>query len=131
MEWTYCPNCIQALRNRVGQAEAELAIAVSAARVQNRACAEEMAAREHMQAGWDTMVTSVKRHYEAQMDAEAASRELRLNNAILLTSLHAADLRLSEVSNYLGPFDHASMFHSLTDTIHEVRRAIAQAKSDT
>lgn len=59
--------------------------AVSAAAVQSRACAEEMLKREAMQINWDTMVASVKHHYEAQMNAEARERIMR--QAFLLKTL--------------------------------------------
>ncbi len=65
--------------------EAERDKAVSAAVVQNKACAEEMFARQRMQANWDTMVASVKQHYEAQLRAEAENRKLKL--AIALKTL--------------------------------------------
>lgn len=40
-------------------------------------------------------------------------------------ALRVADYRLGEVSNYLGPFDHALMFRALSETIAQVRAALS------
>lgn len=58
---------------------------------------------------------------------EQATERLRDAAPVLLEALKNAEHRLAEVSNYLGPFDHAAMFRSLTITIHECRTAIAEA----
>lgn len=64
------------LLRRAEKAERERDDARTDAKVQNKACAEEMLKRQHMQANWDTMVASVKQHYEAQLNAEASNRRL-------------------------------------------------------
>lgn len=53
----------------------------------------------------------------------AAAAEARVE--ALEGALRAADYRLGEVSNYLGPFDHALMFRALSETIAQVRAALS------
>lgn len=68
---------------------------------------------------------------EESLDAAVTLRrgiELDLGGkvAALEMALRAADYRLGEVSNYLGPFDHPLMFRSLSETITQVRAALAE-----
>jgi hypothetical protein len=50
----------------------------------------------------------------------------RAQRDALAEALRAADYRLADVSNYLGPFDHETVFESLTETIQLVRAALAK-----
>lgn len=57
------------------------------------------------------------------VDAMLAGARTRVE--ALEGALRAADYRLGEVSNYLGPFDHALMFRALSETIAQVRAALS------
>lgn len=65
---------IKTLRAELAGAQSQATAAKREAEVQNRACAEEMLKREAMQKNWDAMVTSVREHYDARLNAEAMLR---------------------------------------------------------
>ncbi len=48
-----------------------------AAEVQNRACAEEIGRREHLEKNWDAMVSSIKLHHDREVALDAENHVLR------------------------------------------------------
>jgi len=76
----------------VAKLRVELAAALESARVQNKACAEEMHKREHMERNWDQMVASIKFQHERTELAEAKLFEMtKERDAIELQGVQALE----------------------------------------
>lgn len=102
----------------LASAEAALAVekqranaAEADAKVQNKACAEEMLKRQHMQVNWDAMVASVKQHYESQLNAESRAQSLSATLDEAGRQLNAAvaerNAAISTIRRLVKAFTHA------------------------
>jgi len=82
------------LQEQLNRAIEERSAAIHEARVQNKACAEEMLNRQAMEKNWNVMVNSIKQHYNAYMAAVVCIKELRAELASIAQQQRADDVNI-------------------------------------